>query len=296
MTGEMFRTRTGELTLAVSWSRVPRQVAPPAAGEVARAEDVETRYRQRYVDLVVNPDARDVFQPRARIIEAIRELPRRAGVRGGRDADDAAHSRRRHRAAVRHPSQRPRHGPLPAHCTGALSEATRRGRASTACTRSTGTSATRGCRRSTIPSSPCWSSTRPTRTTRPHGPHRGHAAAARAGPARHRRPSVGRARGVARPAVAPPDVLRRARRGPRDPGHARHRVTRPRRRDGGARAHGRRRRPGDAVEGRLRHPRGAHPGAADLRHGLPRGAVAALQRKREDGRLVDRFELYIGWP
>ena len=48
------------------------QVAPTAAGEVPRLTDTETRYRQRYVDLIANPEVRAVFETRFKIISAIR--------------------------------------------------------------------------------------------------------------------------------------------------------------------------------------------------------------------------------
>ena len=50
-----------------------QQDAEPPARQVARrCKDVETRYRQRYVDLLANPEVREVFRTRARIVTAIR--------------------------------------------------------------------------------------------------------------------------------------------------------------------------------------------------------------------------------
>ena len=48
------------------------------------------------------------------------------------------------------------------------------------------------------------------------------------------------------------------------------------------------------MEGDVRDARGADARPAHLRHRLPRRALAAVKRKRDDERLVDRFELYIG--
>jgi len=79
--GEMFRTRTGEPTLKVtSFRLLAKAITPlPAAkdevvdGQVVRhatLADPETRYRQRYADLVVNPHVRQIFQRRAATIRA----------------------------------------------------------------------------------------------------------------------------------------------------------------------------------------------------------------------------------
>ena len=83
--GEMFRTRTGEVTLRVAgFKMLAKAVTPlPAAkdevveGQVVRhavLTDAETRYRQRYADLAVNQDVRAVFRKRAGIIHALRDF------------------------------------------------------------------------------------------------------------------------------------------------------------------------------------------------------------------------------
>jgi len=84
-TGEIFRTRTGEVTLRVSSCRMlAKAVTPlPAAkdeivdGKIIRhatLQDPEVRYRQRYADLAVNSDVREIFRTRAAIIRTIREF------------------------------------------------------------------------------------------------------------------------------------------------------------------------------------------------------------------------------
>ena len=72
VTGELFRTRTGELTVQVkSWSFLAKSLRPlPDKWHGLR--DVETRFRQRYVDLLVNPEVRDTFRLRTRLIQGIR--------------------------------------------------------------------------------------------------------------------------------------------------------------------------------------------------------------------------------
>src|SRR5437762_2165598 len=74
VTGEMFRTRTGELTVNVkAWSFLAKALRPPPE-KWHGLKDVETRYRQRYVDLVVNADVRAIFLLRARLVAALRRF------------------------------------------------------------------------------------------------------------------------------------------------------------------------------------------------------------------------------
>jgi len=74
VTGEMFRTRTGELTVAVKAFTFLSKSLRPLPEKWHGLKDVETRYRQRYVDLVVNTEAREIFQLRARLIGGIRKF------------------------------------------------------------------------------------------------------------------------------------------------------------------------------------------------------------------------------
>lgn len=84
-TGVMFRTRTGEASVRVSdWKLLSKSISPlpvvkeeEVDGEVVRHSEfsnVEERYRQRYADLAVNPDVRDVFVARAKVISAVRHF------------------------------------------------------------------------------------------------------------------------------------------------------------------------------------------------------------------------------
>jgi lysyl-tRNA synthetase class 2 len=72
VTGDMMRTRTGELTVAVKAFTFLAKSLRPLPEKWHGLRDVETRYRQRYVDLVVNPESRRIFLLRSRIIQAIR--------------------------------------------------------------------------------------------------------------------------------------------------------------------------------------------------------------------------------
>ncbi len=70
--GTLFRTRTNELTVAASGIQHLAKNLLPLPEKWHGLTDVETRFRQRYVDLIVNPEVRDVFARRSRIIREIR--------------------------------------------------------------------------------------------------------------------------------------------------------------------------------------------------------------------------------
>lgn len=72
--GWPFRTKTGELSLHVTSIRLLTKSLLPLPEKFHGLTDVETRYRQRYVDLIVNPDARDVFIKRSKVITLIRDF------------------------------------------------------------------------------------------------------------------------------------------------------------------------------------------------------------------------------
>jgi lysyl-tRNA synthetase class 2 len=72
VTGSLMRTRTGELTLAVETFAFLAKSLRPLPEKWHGLKDVETRYRQRYVDLIVNPHTREVFQLRSRVVKFLR--------------------------------------------------------------------------------------------------------------------------------------------------------------------------------------------------------------------------------
>jgi lysyl-tRNA synthetase, class II len=74
VSGNLFRTRTGELTVAVERFQFLAKSLRPLPEKWHGLRDVETRYRQRYVDLVVNQDVRGIFLLRSRLIKAVREF------------------------------------------------------------------------------------------------------------------------------------------------------------------------------------------------------------------------------
>ena len=73
-TGTLFRTKTGELTLAVSDFVLLTKSLLPLPEKYHGLTDVETRYRQRYLDLMVNPQVREVFVRRAAIVSLMRQF------------------------------------------------------------------------------------------------------------------------------------------------------------------------------------------------------------------------------
>ncbi len=140
------------------------EVAAAAAGEVPRPDRPEQRYRQRYVDLITNPESREVFVKRSQIVQAIREFfvargylevetPMMHPIPGGAAADPSSPTTTRSTCSSSCASRRS------STSSGWSSAGSRR------CSRSTATSGTRASRPGTTPSSRCSSSTRRTATT-----------------------------------------------------------------------------------------------------------------------------------
>ncbi|MEK9500099.1 lysine--tRNA ligase [Gemmatimonadota bacterium DH-20] len=85
--GATFRTRTGEVTVRVDeWTLLSKSLRPLPFGKVevdtetgervvhSGFSDTESRYRQRYADLAVNPEVREVFRTRARVVSHLRRF------------------------------------------------------------------------------------------------------------------------------------------------------------------------------------------------------------------------------
>jgi lysyl-tRNA synthetase class 2 len=72
--GPIFRTKRGEITLEVHSFQLLTKSLRPLPEKWHGLRDVEIRYRQRYVDLIANPQVRAVFRARSRIITAMRGL------------------------------------------------------------------------------------------------------------------------------------------------------------------------------------------------------------------------------
>jgi lysyl-tRNA synthetase class 2 len=74
VTGYLFRTRTNELSIHVEQITFLAKDLLPLPEKWHGLSDVELRYRQRYVDLIVNPEVREVFVKRAKVLAAFRKF------------------------------------------------------------------------------------------------------------------------------------------------------------------------------------------------------------------------------
>ena len=72
--GKVFKTKTGELTLNVLDFELVTKSLRPLPEKFHGLKDVEVRYRQRYVDLIVNPRTREIFKTRTKILKLIRNF------------------------------------------------------------------------------------------------------------------------------------------------------------------------------------------------------------------------------
>src|SRR5580765_2571058 len=72
--GRLFRTKTNEFTIWASRLHFLAKCLVPLPEKWHGLTDVEIRYRQRYLDLIVNPESRRVFETRSKVVAAIREF------------------------------------------------------------------------------------------------------------------------------------------------------------------------------------------------------------------------------
>ncbi|GIX28357.1 MAG: lysine--tRNA ligase [Burkholderiales bacterium] len=72
--GTLFKTKTGELTVKAQELRLLAKALRPLPEKFHGLADQEQRYRQRYLDLITNPEARQVFVTRTRVVQALREF------------------------------------------------------------------------------------------------------------------------------------------------------------------------------------------------------------------------------
>ncbi len=72
--GYLFRTKTGEISVHVVDFQLAAKAIHPPPEKWHGIKDIEIRYRQRYLDLMVNPEVRDIFVKRSRIITAMRRF------------------------------------------------------------------------------------------------------------------------------------------------------------------------------------------------------------------------------
>ncbi len=74
ISGKLFRTKTNELTIEVDDFTFLTKSLRPLPEKWHGLKDIETRYRQRYVDLIVNPEVKETFKKRSSIIKAVRDF------------------------------------------------------------------------------------------------------------------------------------------------------------------------------------------------------------------------------
>jgi len=77
--GQLFKTMKGELTVHAKKISLISKALQPLPEKFHGLSDHEMRYRQRYVDLIVNPEVKDLFLKRTNIIQSIRDLLRQEG-------------------------------------------------------------------------------------------------------------------------------------------------------------------------------------------------------------------------
>ncbi|KHE72898.1 lysine--tRNA ligase [Halobacillus sp. BBL2006] len=97
VTGAMFKTKVGELSVKAGEFQLLTKSLRPLPEKFHGLQDVEQRYRQRYLDLITNPGSRDTFVTRSKIIQSMRryldglgflevETPLMHGIPGGASA------------------------------------------------------------------------------------------------------------------------------------------------------------------------------------------------------------------
>lgn len=74
ISGHLFHTKTGELTIACRSIRLLSRSMRPLPEKYHGLKDLETRYRQRYVDLIVTPRSREIFMKRSQIVREFRHF------------------------------------------------------------------------------------------------------------------------------------------------------------------------------------------------------------------------------
>jgi lysyl-tRNA synthetase class 2 len=79
VSGKLFRTKTGEPTIEVGNFTLLAKSLQPLPEKWHGLVDVEKRYRQRYLDLIANTEAREIFRVRSQVITAIRDFLNRRG-------------------------------------------------------------------------------------------------------------------------------------------------------------------------------------------------------------------------
>jgi lysyl-tRNA synthetase, class II len=72
--GDLFKTKTGELTVNVTDFKLLTKAMRPLPEKWHGLKDIETRFRQRYLDLISNPEIKEIFRKRTKIIKLVRQF------------------------------------------------------------------------------------------------------------------------------------------------------------------------------------------------------------------------------
>ena len=126
--GEVFRTKTGELSVRATELTLLAKSLRPLPEKFHGLTDTEMRYRQRYVDLIANPEVKETFVKRSQILKEIRAY---LDEKGFLEVDTPILTPFEIGASARpflHPSQQPEHGHGAAHRDRAVPQAPDRGR------------------------------------------------------------------------------------------------------------------------------------------------------------------------
>ena len=114
VTGEVITSRSGELSVLADSFAITAKSLRPLPDKHAGLTDPESRVRQRYVDLIVNPRARQLAETRSAVVQSVRSTLISRGFLEVETPVLTGAARRRERAAVHHPRQRLRLEALPA--------------------------------------------------------------------------------------------------------------------------------------------------------------------------------------
>ena len=127
--GEVFRTQQGEMSVRAHEITLLSKSLQPLPEKFHGLTDKELRYRQRYVDLIMNPEIQaELRDPLASLSAFLRRYLDNHGLYGGGDPRAEPHRRRRQRPALHHPPQHPGYRHVYAHRHRAAPEAADRGR------------------------------------------------------------------------------------------------------------------------------------------------------------------------
>lgn len=121
VTGEVFVTHMGETTVNVTSVKLLSKSLLPLPEKFHGLTNTDLRYRQRYVDLIVNPEVKSVFVKRSMVLREIRNFLDEKRLSRGRNPRSAQHRGRRKRKAVHYAPQHARYRYVPSYCSRTLS-------------------------------------------------------------------------------------------------------------------------------------------------------------------------------